>query len=53
MNNEELLKIQAGSSTISSTVLNAVVRAINTLFELGKSLGSTIRRYKDNKLCDY
>ena len=50
MNREELLLIIGGSS-ISGTVLNAVVRAINAALEVGRSLGTAIRRIKTGQAC--
>lgn len=43
MQNSELIKIQGGAS-ISSTALNAIIRAINLSLELGRVVGSAIKR---------
>lgn len=48
MNNHELNKIVGGQ--ISGSILNALSRFINTLFELGRSVGSSLRRIT-NKTC--
>ncbi len=50
MNKEELILIIGGSS-VSGTVLNAVVRAINAALEVGRSLGTAIRRIKTRQAC--
>lgn len=36
---------------ISSPVLNAITKAINALYELGRQTGSTIRRLVKNQYC--
>ncbi len=48
----ELLNIYGGGESISATLLNAIIRGLNTLYELGRSLGSTIRRIREDKLCE-
>ncbi len=50
LNKEELLKISGGA--VSATLINAIVKGIYILIELGKSLGSTIRRVTANKSCE-
>ena len=52
MSDNELISIYAGSSTVSATLLNAIIRGLNTLYELGRSLGSFIRRKESNELCE-
>ncbi len=52
MNNKELISIYAGSSGVSATLLNAIVRGINTIYELGRTLGSIIRRTEEGELCE-
>ncbi len=48
---EEELSIYGGS--VSSTMVNAIVKGISLLIELGRSLGSTIRRVSENNMCTY
>lgn len=50
MRNEELVLI-VGGSTISGTVINAVMRVVNAALEVGRSLGTAIRRIKSRQLC--
>ncbi len=50
MNKIELIQIVGGAS-ISGTVLNALIRAINASLEVGRSLGSAIRRWKTKTSC--
>lgn len=52
MSDSELMSIYAGSNTVSATLLNAIIRGLNTLYELGRSLGSIIRRKEENELCE-
>ena len=51
MDREDLLLVIGGASTISGTVLNAVVRAVNAALEVGRSLGTAIRRIKTGQYC--
>lgn len=47
---ENELKLITGG-TITATFINAVVKGISLIAELGKSLGSTIRRITSDKTC--
>ena len=47
---KELLSIVGGIS-ITGTLINAVVRGINAFLDLGRSLGSAIRRISNNNIC--
>lgn len=49
LNKEEMLEIDGGA--ITSAMLNAISKAINTLYELGRQTGSAIRRIIKNKYC--
>ncbi|MBR3898365.1 MAG: hypothetical protein IKJ43_03695 [Bacilli bacterium] len=49
LSNEELINISGGA--VTSTFINAAVKGITLLIELGKSLGSTIRRISEKKSC--
>ena len=50
MDESELINIRGGSG-LSATALNALVRAITTAYELGRTLGSLIRRSKSKNYC--
>ncbi len=50
INKEELSTINGGAS-ISGTLVSAVTSGIKVLFDVGRSLGSSIRRISDNDLC--
>ena len=45
----ELKSIQGGS--IGSTMITALVRGINTILDLGRSLGTVIRRIQTKNMC--
>ena len=52
LNDNELEKILGGdSTTISSSVINAVVNVIKLLEESGVKFGSAIRRIGEGNLC--
>lgn len=40
-----------GGTTVSATVINAVVNVIKVIKETGYSLGSGIRRISENDIC--
>lgn len=46
---EELQNIVGGA--ISGTLINAVVRGINALLEVGRTLGTAIRMVIDGRKC--
>lgn len=46
---EQLKTIDGGG--ITSAMLNAVSKAVNTLYELGRQTGSALRRMVKNKYC--
>lgn len=49
LNEKEMLKINGGALT--SSFINAINSVINTLFELGKETGSTLRRLMQGNYC--
>ncbi len=49
MEKEELMKIKGGG--LSSTMVNAVVKVFDIIIDLGRSLGSAIRRTSEGKIC--
>ena len=46
---EEMKNVSGGGLT--PTMINAITKAINTIYELGRHTGSTIRRLLKNKYC--
>lgn len=53
LDKKELIEIYGGASSISGTMINAFVKAIDILLEVGRSLGSAIRRVGDGRSCPY
>jgi hypothetical protein len=49
LNREELLNIEGGS--ISGTLISSITRGINTILDMGRSLGNAIRRIGSNNIC--
>ena len=47
----ELMDIMGGANWISASFINAAARAIDTLMNVGRSLGSAIRRAFSGKVC--
>ena len=50
MNKHELMNIKGGA-TLSGTLINAIVRIINTFMDLGRSVGSAFNYWKNKKTC--
>ena len=49
LSREKLKNIEWGTS--STTTINAIVKAISTLFTLGQALGNVIRRATTDSYC--
>ena len=47
MENKDLINIYGGAISINSTLINAAARLGTLILELGRSLGSAIRRTKE------
>ena len=50
---QELLNISGGANIFTASWLNAVSRAVSTLWDLGRSLGTSIRRSISGKVCSF
>ena len=46
---EQLKNISGG--TITSAMINAISKAVNTIYELGRQTGSALKRLIKNKHC--
>ena len=46
---QELKQIYGGA--ISASMINYIVRGLDAIMEIGRSLGTAIRRLGENKLC--
>jgi len=49
LSNMELATINGGG--LSATLLNALSRAVSTIFSIGVQIGSSLRRLISNKAC--
>lgn len=49
LTNKELRLIQGGAW--SAAYLNAILRGVNTILEIGRNIGSFIRRLGNNNIC--
>lgn len=49
LNKEEMKQVQGGVSYTSA--INAVIKAITTLFSVGQAVGSAIRRATSSNYC--
>lgn len=50
MSKQELMMIKGGS-TFSASFLNAISRAVETFYNLGRSIGSSIKMIISGKKC--
>lgn len=48
LTNEELICINGG---IAATTINYISRLITTIFDIGRALGSSIRRIESDNIC--
>ena len=46
-----MLEIIGGASNISGAVVNAIVKLVTTLFDIGKSIGTAINMAANGKKC--
>ena len=51
LTNEEMNMINGGASPSYTTAINAVIKAISTLFNVGQAVGSAIRRATSGSYC--
>ena len=49
--NESELNYIVGGASLSGTLLNSVSKLINTLLDLGRTVGSSIRYWRSKKTC--
>lgn len=47
---EELIEIRGGAN-FSGSLIAAIVKGINVILSLGRSLGSSVRRICSNNIC--
>ncbi|MBQ2946485.1 MAG: bacteriocin [Bacilli bacterium] len=51
LKDKELMNIEGGSNWLTASFFNAAARAMDTLMNVGRSLGSAIRRAFSGKVC--
>lgn len=51
LNNTELLKITGGAFNFSASMFNAISRTVDTIFQIGRSIGSSIRMIMSKRIC--
>lgn len=49
LSNNELLDIRGGA--ISGTLISSIVRGIGVIVDIGRAIGTAIRRLNENKMC--
>lgn len=50
IDNDEMLAINGGVA-LTGTMLNAIIKGISTLLEVGRSFGTAIRMYFSKRKC--
>ena len=50
LNKEEMMKINGGTN-VTAAMLGAIYKIVETIYNLGDALGSSIRRVIENKNC--
>lgn len=51
LKNDELIKINGGANYLTATFLNAVARCLDSILEVGRSIGTAIARLKSGNIC--
>lgn len=51
LNNKEMMEIVGGANWLTAAFVNAAARTIETVLDVGRSLGSAIRRIVNGKVC--
>ncbi len=51
MNNEELINVYGGGFSFTATWLNAIARTINTIMDIGRSVGTSLRMIFSGTKC--
>ena len=53
LNKQELLSIKGGELKLTAALFSSIVRGVNSLFDIGKALGSSIRRWSSGNICPF
>lgn len=51
MKDKELILVTGGAFSLSAATINAIVRGAEAIYNLGRSLGSTLKMWKTGKKC--
>jgi bacteriocin-like protein len=51
--NDNELKQISGGFDLTGTMVSAIIRGISSMLDLGRSLGTAIRRLSSNNLCRF
>ncbi len=51
MRKEELISVYGGFD-FSATLLNAIVKGITSIYDIGRRIGSALIRYKNGNVCN-
>ena len=51
LNDKELCEINGGAVKITAAFISTIVRRASVVLDLGRSLGSAIRRVQTGKIC--
>lgn len=51
INKNKMKQISGGALSLNGTIINSLIRYVNVFFEIGKALGSAIRRNKAGTIC--
>ena len=51
LENNEMLVIYGGSTAFSGTLLNSIAKLINTVMDVGRTIGTAIRMVATGKRC--
>lgn len=51
LNDNELMQIEGGANFFTAAFLNAISRAASTIMDVGRSLGSALRRAINGTFC--
>lgn len=54
LSKKELIEVNGGGilSTISGTLLNSIIKGVNAFMDVGRSLGSALRRIFGGTMCE-
>lgn len=51
LSNEELIRVIGGANTLTASFLTAISKCIDSLLEVGRSIGSALRRLSSHDIC--